>query len=127
MLQFLIAKANSPLDDAERREWVQNMAASLAMEFMRKVNAGRLEHGCDMGMIPAQKLLDELQAELIDANAYLLELRRRFSESVDFILIERSLLVELLRIAEQNEDMMPGDCKVIHDTKLKINYDNKQN
>lgn len=81
MSLFLNIQDNSPLTVAQRNDWYHDVAVDLKDAFIAKVTAGQREHGCDLGSYPMERLMDELQNELIDAMCYLAEIRRRMRES----------------------------------------------
>lgn len=63
----------------DRSRWLLIAKRRLADQFESKYMSGQEEHGGDLGEIPTDMLIDHLEQELLDAYAYLAEIRRRMN------------------------------------------------
>lgn len=64
-----------------RTLWLLREQAKIAEKWYVKFDKGQKEHGADLGTVPLEKLLDELEAEHLDALSYIAEIRRRIINS----------------------------------------------
>jgi len=58
-------------------DWLAAVAADLSSRFKAKFIAGQKEHGVDLGMVPTEMLVKEMEQEVLDHYAYIQELKRR--------------------------------------------------
>lgn len=70
-------QATAPLSDHAREAWVSDEAKKIGLDFAVKVMRGRREHGCDLGEVSLERLIEESRNEALDQLCYNAELSRR--------------------------------------------------
>lgn len=98
--------AKQPMTNDERQNWLLATASDQRSAFIAKFARGMVEHKGDIGEVPFEHLLAEMQQEALDQLAYVAELRRRVNKG-DVVLVPRSVLSGLCEIVE-----IFGSCQV---------------
>ena len=65
------------LPKPERQHWLELTAQDVKTAFLSKYQTGQATHGCDLGNVTVEGLLNEMEAEALDQLAYVRELKRR--------------------------------------------------
>ena len=73
------------MNDGEREKWVTELGKRLGCDFAVKFMRGRREHGCDIGSVPTERLIEEAKNEALDQLAYVAELERRNQLLLNYI------------------------------------------
>ena len=81
MKQHLILVNESPMHPDNREDWVIKVSHDLRTTWAARYLEGQKQHASDLGTVVTTQLICELERELLDAFAYLHELKRRIRRS----------------------------------------------
>ena len=68
-----------PLSVEEREFWARENAERIKETWLLKYLRGQHDHGADLGSVPLNVLLTELENEALDMLSYAAEIRRRIN------------------------------------------------
>lgn len=97
----MLNSAKQPLGSAARQAWLLSVASDQKSAFIAKFVAGEIEHQGDIGDVPFEHLLAEVQQEALDTLAYVAELRRRVNHG-GVVIINRDALEIIIGYMEEH-------------------------
>lgn len=91
----------SPLNLDDRHSWLVAVTTDLATKFKVKFMRGQFEHKGDLGDVPIDSLISEMESEALDQYAYIQELKRRATLAEFQVPIHQGQLRLLVQAAEE--------------------------
>lgn len=101
--------SRKPMCPADRRTWLIDFSVTTKNDLITKFEAGQVQHSGDLGEVPVNKLVEEIQCEALDQLAYVAELKRRLPLYANEVTRDMLALKNYINSARSTGMFTPGE------------------